>query len=148
MNHRENAFNAPIRVTYRPPKVLLYLMTLSHFGALPCLLFVSLTVWLTGPLLVLILTNYYFFVRGFSRQQHARYCPQLCLGKDNRWSLLTASDESLAIQLQPGAFVHRLLLVLRFKAENGNSWSFILSPENVESHTLRRLRVRLLHGNL
>ena len=145
MTHRENAFNLPIRIAYRPPVALIQLMTFSHAGALLCLLMVSLAHWQIGMLIMLISINYYSFYRDYHKQSKAQPCPQLCLGRENEWSLI-ADDDALVMQLRNGALVHRLLLVLRFTSENGKSYCFYLNSKNVEANTLRRLRVRLLHG--
>lgn len=146
MVYRENAFNIPIRISYRPPLILVYLMTFSHTGALLCLFFVAVPPLLLGLLMLVTTVNYCLFIRGFFQQQRMLPCPQLCLGKENEWSLLLGHNEVLSLQLRPGALVHRLLLVLRFSTENRKFYCFILNAENVESNTLRRLRVRLLHG--
>jgi Membrane-bound toxin component of toxin-antitoxin system len=146
MNHRDNAFNLPIRIYYRPPKALMYFMSTAHTGALLCLFPVVLPLWLKALLMILVAANHIRFFRCFSKQQTAESRPQLFLSRDDVWSLIDADNNAVPLTLQPGALVHRLLLVLRFIAEDGKSYAFILRPENVEQNTLRRLRVRLLHG--
>ncbi|MFT7459648.1 MAG: hypothetical protein ACI909_002330 [Planctomycetota bacterium] len=146
MIYRDNAFSVPIRIHYRPPRSLLYLMAFSHFGAALCLLLSSLPYWLSVLLILLVTACFSFFYQDFNKQQVATITPQLCLGKENEWSLIDGNDEVRSIKLRPSALAHSLLLVLRFSDVEGRSYSFILNAENVEKNTLRRLRVRLLHG--
>jgi len=146
MEHKDNAFSLPIRIVYLPPQALMYLMTFSYTGALLCLLPLAWPLWSKGVLISLLMANYIRFYRRFNRGKTVAFRPQLFLNRDDEWSLLANANNVMAATLLPGAFVHRLLLVLRFVAEDGKSHTFILSPENVEHNTLRRLRVRLLHS--
>lgn len=146
MEHKDNAFSLPIRIDYQPPQALMYFMTFSYTGALLCLLPLAWPFWSKGVLISLLMANYIRFFRRFNRDKAVALRPQLFLNKDDEWSMLANDNNLLAVTLLPGAFVHRLLLVLRFIAEDGKSHAFILSPQNVEHNTLRRLRVRLLHS--
>ena len=146
MNHRDNAFNVPTRITYRPPITLLHYMAFTHIGAIACLCVVSVSIFISGILSVLIIVNYFLYYRKFESQREAVPSVELCLGNSNEWTALGLDDDVMTLRLLPGALVHQRLLILRFVDENGRSYCFILSKENVAIAVLRRLRVRLLHG--
>ena len=100
MKFRKNAFNAAIRIPYRPPQALMYFVTFNHVGAAVCLFFVSLPLWLIGLLLMLLTTHYWFFIQTFRKQRRPEVCPQLCLGMENEWSLVCGNNEKLSMRLQ------------------------------------------------
>jgi len=147
MNHRDNAFSLPIRIPYQVPKKLRYFIAFTHAGALLCLFPIALPLWLRALCMILVVINYLRLMRSFDAGQSVENRPCLLLKKNDEWFLLDADGDVIALSIRNGAFVHRLLLVLRFVAENGKSYCFILSPDNVDHNTLRRLRVRLRHGN-
>ena len=146
MTHRDNAFNVPIRISYRPPLSLLYFMAFTHLGAIVSLALVSVPIVIFWLLLALILGNGFFHYRNFKSQSAATPGLELCLGKANEWTLLGLEDDVMTLRLLPGAVVHQLLLILRFVDENGRSHCFILNKDNVAVDIRRRLRVRLIHG--
>ncbi len=147
MNFRDNPFNLPIRIHYRPPNSLVYFLTVSHVGALLCLFPTAFSVWWKAMLAGLLALNYIYYFPGLLRARIQEPRPQLCLNRENEWSLVNTANDALALTLHTGALVHRLLLVLRFTATDGQTYSFILTPKNVDLNTLRHLRARLLHGN-
>ncbi len=146
MGYRDNAFNLPIRIDYQAPKALVYFITVTHTGALLCLSMPALPLWMRMSCMVPVLVHYLWLMRGFNTGQSVKNRLQLLLDKNNKWSLLNAENVAARMTLQTGAFVHGLLLVLRFVAESGKSYCFILTPANVDHDSLRRLRVRLRHG--
>ena len=87
MNYRENAFNVPIHIDYRSPKSILYLQSPSHSGALICLFFVFLPLRAKGAVILCVLTSYCHFYLDLKKQSNALSCPQLCLSRENAWSL-------------------------------------------------------------
>ena len=146
MNHRDNEFNIPVRITYRPPITLLHYMAFTHIGAIICLCVVSLSIFLFGILSVLIIVNYFLYYQKFESEREAVPSVELCLGNSNEWTALMLVDDVMTLRLLPGALMHQLLLILRFVDENGRSFCFVLSKENFAIDILRGLRVRLLHS--
>ncbi|MBT7951076.1 MAG: hypothetical protein HN764_05585 [Gammaproteobacteria bacterium] len=145
MKHRDNAFSLPIRIIYQPPATLLYFMTFIHVGSLFCLIYVGFPIWLKLLIVLLISINYLRFYTDFVRNTDSEHKPVLILGRENKWTLIDAEKNAQAVKLEPAAYVHRLLLVLRFTVNGGKTYPFILTSENVERNILRRLRVRLRH---
>jgi hypothetical protein len=147
MQHRDNAFSLPIRILYRPPNTLLYFMILIHAGAMFCMFPIALSLELKAVILILMTLNFLRFYAAFSHDTQVKHQPLLLLNRDNEWTLIDKDNNAVALKLEPGAFVHSLLVVLRFSVAEKKIRSFILNSENVEHNLLRRLRVRLLHDN-
>ncbi len=145
MKHKDNAFSLPIRIAYRPPKALFKFMILLHAGALLCLIPVAFPLWLKALLTLLLISYFFRFHYTYRKQIEAQKFCVLQLSRKNKWTILNNTSAVQKLELEPGAFVHSTLLVLNFACEDGKKLSFILTPENVEANSLRRLRVRLLH---
>jgi hypothetical protein len=146
MKDRDNAFNLPIRINYQPPVSLLYFITFIHVGALFCLIPVAFSICLKLLIVLLISINYLHFYSDFVRITDSEHKPVLLLNRENKWTLIDTEKNAEAVKLEPAAYVHRLLLVLRLTVKGGKTYPFILTSENVERNILRRLRVRLRHG--
>ena len=121
------------------------LLTFIHTGALVCLLLPVFPLWSKGVLALIVLCSYLIYTGLYIR---ARRNPvELILSPDNEWRLVDRSrrDHNWSrMTLIPGAFVHPRLVVLNLKGAPGK-FAFLLTPENVESNCLRRLRVRLCY---
>ena len=146
MNHTDNAFNIPIRITYRSPIILLHYTAFTYINAIICLCVVSLSIFIFGILSVLIIVNYFFYSQKLESQREALLSVELCLGNLNEWTPLGLADDVMTLRLLPGVLAHQLVFIFRFVDENGRSYCFVLSKENVAIDILRRLHVRLLHS--
>jgi len=147
MKHRDNAFSLPIVIPYQPPTQLAYFITFSHFGAVLCLLTVNLMMWIKTLFISLILFNYIYSILTYRRAKRSTNRTILLLNRENAWSMIGPNNSKQNLTLNAEGFVHRLLVIIRFKTAYGDKLSFILTNENVEKNTLRRLRVRLRHDN-
>jgi len=145
MTQTENAFTATFRIPYRPPRGLIRYLTAVHAGALFCVLNTSLPLAVVMPVWLLVIGNYTVLARRFFRQRNAPDRPCLCLDGRNNWFLIR-NGQKKSLRMCNGILVHRLVIVLRFRTSNESTVSFLLTRENVVPDTLRRLRVRLLHG--
>ena len=146
MGNRDSVFTLPLRITYRPPRLVFYIVMLSHLGALACVRVTSLPEPLQLSLAAVLVMHMSFAWFSCRRQRNTAQAPVLCLGSDGDWILVEADDEH-RIELCEAALVHRLLVVLRFRGQKGQRWDFVLNHENVDRTTLRRLRVRLIHDS-
>ena len=145
MHKKESAFSVFIRISYRPPSALLYLIFISHFGAVFSVCYAVLPFIPTLLFVLLILASFIHSLYQFRQMKMRPSAPQLCLNKNNEWLVI---DKGIAysVRLKPATLVHSCLIVLRFSGGLKNLRCFVLNRENVEKQTLRRLRVRLLHG--
>jgi len=66
----------------------------------------------------------------------------LLLDSSDAWWLCDSVHRQ-PLQLLPGPFVHPQLVMLRFRTSDCSLRTIVLSPDNAEQATLRRLRVRL-----
>ena len=145
MHKKESAFSVFIRISYRPPTTLLYLIFTSHIGAVCSVYYAVLPLLPALLCTALILASFVHSMYQFRQMKMRPSAPQLCLTKKNEWLIV---DEGIVhkVKLKPAALVHPRLVILRFKSELKGSRCFILNSENVEKNAFRRLRVRLLHG--
>jgi hypothetical protein len=147
MKHRDNAFSLPIVIPYQPPTQLAYFITFSHFGAVLCLLTVNLMMWIKTLFIAFILVNYIHFILNYLSSRQSANKTILLLNRENVWSMISPNKSKQNLILTAEGFVHRFLVVIRLKTVQGDKLSFVLTNENVEKNTLRRLRVRLRHDH-
>ncbi|MEO5573230.1 MAG: protein YgfX [Gammaproteobacteria bacterium] len=122
------------------------LLLLAHAGALALLLLVPLPArikillaCLVGGSLILTL-NTYALLRG-----RWAIVSAVCEG-DGQWSLRTATGREFDVRLLPGSYVNTALVILNFSVDKGwRNYSMVLMPDSLDTLTLRRLRVQLLH---
>lgn len=135
----DSPLELPIFISYRPPKRVVAFNTLVHAGAVFCLLLADVpqSVALLGG--VGILVHVVFYLEGFLHPE------TICfkLNRGERWQLLRAGCDAIDLELLPGALVHPRIVVLCFKEPGGRLRSCVLTHDNLDARTLRRLRVRL-----
>ncbi len=145
--NREFPLEMPIFIDYRPSLRLGIFNTLIHFGAIFCLLLTDIPLVLTGLVGTCVLVHYACYARRYLRALNGRTKALLKLDKQNRWQLIRAggetSEEIIDLDLLPGTLVHPLIVALRFKDETGRIRACVMTPDNLDKQTLRRLRVRL-----
>lgn len=135
----ESPFELPIFIHYHPSKRVCVANTLVHFGAIFCLLLTDLPIVaevLTGAC---ILALYGLYLKRFLSPKKV----VLKLDKHDHWQLLRNDDETVDLRLLPGALVHPRIIILCFKEPTGRTRSCVLTSDNLDAQTLRRLRVRL-----
>lgn len=139
----ESPFTLPIRIYYRPPDSLLIFLSVIHIGAVVCLMSLSAPLWSRVLLVLIVLCSYFIYTFEFLRAR--RRCMELILLPDNEWRVVDSTGDNrrwCQMALSTGAFVHPGLVVLKLRGPMGK-YSFLLTGENVDIDTLRRLRVRL-----
>ena len=145
--NREFPLEMPIFIDYRPSLRLGIFNTLIHFGTVFCLLLTAIPLALAGLVGTCVLVHYVCYARRYLRALNGRTRVLLKLDKQNRWQLIRAGGEApgeiIELDLLPGTLVHPLLVALRFKDETGRIRACVVTPDNLDKQTLRRLRVRL-----
>ena len=139
---RENRFLLPIRVDYQSPRILQLFLLVIHSGAIFCVLSSALSATLQFFLISLICLINLKHYQQYCLEKRLENRPKLILDKDNNWRIILSRVGEVSCRLLPGAFVHRLLVVLRFIDESGRRHTFIFCPDNINNDEFRRLRVR------
>ena len=138
--HRmESPFELPIFVHYRPSKRVCVANTLVHFGAIFCLFLTDLPIVATVLTGTCILALYSLYLKQFFSPGKVVFK----LDRHDRWQLLRDGHETVDLRLLPGALVHPRIIILSFKEPTGRTRSCVLTSDNLDARTLRRLRVRL-----
>lgn len=141
----DSAFELPIQIAYRPPGWLVLALSISHSGAIICIYALPVPLWLKAAMVVVICIS---LLRSLYQFLNSRYIVppiKLILNAADEWRLADRRDTRPVILL-PGALVHPLLLVLRFK-DGRRIYPVILTPGTLNRAVFRRLRVRLRFGN-
>lgn len=132
----------PLHITVRPSSRVVLGLYAGHLGAF-LTLFLNGLPWPANGLIAVGLFCSLLQARSrFILLRHPQCVVRLVLGGSGEWWLTTAGGDTTAATLVPGAFVHPWLVVLTFRAEAGR-YQVILTPEQVDPQTFRRLRVRL-----
>ena len=139
-----SAFELPICIAYRPPRAVLALVFVIHAGALLCIWFAGLRAVLSWGLTVLVCANGVRLLRALWRERCLQHAILLQLDPRDQWTIRMHDAEWQPAYLLPGAFVHPLCQVLRFRTPAGVH-AFILTRASAPGDVLRRLRVRLRH---
>ena len=115
------------------------LNTLVHTGAIFCLFLAELPLAVTVLIGATVLINFSFYLKRFLSPEN------LCfkLDKNDQWQLLRDNREAVGLRLLPGALVHPQIVALCFKEPSGHTRYCVLTHDNLDRQTLRRLRVRL-----
>ena len=137
-----SAFDLPIRIEIKPSKWLAVGLATSHVGAILLLWFVDLAMWIKMLLAIAamlsLIHSFYFYVW----QNSPRSLIELILNDNEEWLLTRNDGRVVEAYLRQGAFVHPMLIVLPFRY-GLHFTAVILTPDQVNADTLRRLRVRL-----
>lgn len=129
----------PIFIHYRPSKRVGIFNTLVHAGALFCLFLSDIPATATMLVITAVLTSYGFCLRRFL------FPDETCfrLDRHDRWQLLRDNHEAVDLKLLPGALVHPHIVALCFREPGGRTRYCVLTHDNLDGQTLRRLRIRL-----
>ena len=135
----ETPLERPIFIPYRPSKRICLFNSLAHAGAVFCLVLADIPHGLAGLFAAGVLAHYGYCLKQFLFPENI--CFKLDRGE--RWQLLRDNHEAVDLELLPGALVHPQLVVMCFKEPTGRTRSCVLTRDNLDAQTLRRLRVRL-----
>ena len=129
----------PIFIPYRPSMRVCLFNTLAHAGAIFCLVLADLPHTVTVLIGAGVLTHYGFYLKRFLSPENICFK----LDRGDRWQLLRPGRAAVDLRLLPGALVHPNIVVLCFREPGGRTRSCVLTRDNLDAQTLRRLRVRL-----
>ena len=129
----------PIFIPYRPSIRVCLFNTLVHAGAIFCLVMADLPHAVTVLVGVGILMHYGFYLKRFFSPENICFK----LDREDRWQLLRPGRAAVDLELLPGALVHPRIVVLCFREPGRRTRSCVLTRDNLDAQTLRRLRVRL-----
>ena len=135
----DSPLELPIIIPYRASKRVALFNALVHLGAVFCLLLAHLPHAVAVLIGSGILAHYGLCLKRFLYPENT--CFKLDRGE--RWQLLRAGHDAVDLELLPGALVHPRIVVLCFREPGGRTRSCVLTHDNLDARTLRRLRVRL-----
>ena len=135
----EAPFELPIFIHYRPSVRVGIFNTLVHIGAIFCLFLADIPATVIVFTGTCVLIHYGFYITRFLSPE------EICFKLDNhdQWQLLSDNHEAVNLRLLPGALVHPQIVILRFRDAAGRTHPCVLTQDNLDKQTLRRLRVRL-----
>ena len=135
----ETPFELPIFIHYRPSVRVGIFNTLVHFGAIFCLFLADIPAAAIVIAGTCVLVHYGFYLTRFLSPE------DICfkLDKHDQWQLFSDNREAVNLRLLPGALVHPQIVVMCFKDPAGRTHPCVLTHDNLDRQTLRRLRVRL-----
>ena len=129
----------PIFIPYRPSKRVCLFNTLVHAGAIFCLVLADLPYTVAVLVAAGVLAHCGFYLKRFFSPENTCFK----LDRDDRWQLLRPGRAAVDVRLLPGALVHPKIVVLCFREPGSRTHSCVLTHDNLDATTLRRLRVRL-----
>ena len=135
----ESPLELPIFIHYRPSKRVGVFNALVHAGAIFCLFLSGIPATATALIGTAVLTNYGFYLKRYLFPEDACFR----LDRHDRWQLLQGNREAVDLRLLPGALVHPKIIALCFRGLSGRTRYCVLTHDNLDKQTLRRLRVRL-----
>jgi hypothetical protein len=116
--------------------VVIHALALAVLVA-PLNLSLALRVILTGVVVI-----------SFIWQMTRRRPHRLIWEADGEWQLLYGNGNEYTGQLRPDSYVSTLLVILRFRLEQGGRCTVVMLPDMLDSESFRRLRVRLHQARL
>ena len=135
----ETPLELPIFIPYRPSKRVCLFNSLVHAGALFCLVLTDIQFGLAGLIGAGVLAHYGCYLKQFLFPEDVCFK----LDRGDRWQLLRENHEAVDLKLLPGALVHPRIVVLCFREPGRRTRACVLTHDNLDQQTLRRLRVRL-----
>ena len=146
MTSDKSNFELPIRFPLTASKWLIAVVYFSHIGALACIYFSNISVFLLQAMysIVLLSLAYCHYKMIYLPKRDPT---ELLLNDKDEWYIIDdmlgeTEGEMIPIELLPESFVHTHLIVLMFR-QGRYKRAVILTPDNISRTTCRRLRVRL-----
>lgn len=134
----------PLRLTPKPSRILITLLTVGHLGAIAVLFPLDLALMIKLGLAALLVVSLIVALRKQPGRVGEGGVQTLIWKSDGDWILETTEGETLNATLHESTYVHPWLVVLNFRLENKRDLlSFALAPDALDAETFRELRVRL-----
>ncbi len=134
----------PLRLTPKPSRILMALLTLGHLGALSILFPLDFPIVIKGLIAVVLLLSLVVAWRKQPGKVGEGGVKTLTWQADGEWLLGTVDGKQLQANLHESTYVHPWLVVLNFRQQAKRGiLSFTLAPDALDKETFRELRVRL-----
>jgi toxin CptA len=137
------AYVAPLRLECRPSRYLLIALIAVHGLALLVLLPLPVAWWTKLPVALAIAAQWLVFWRRHVVLTAPLAVKRLVWTGEDRWELVNGDGALREARLLPGAYVHPLLVILRFLTEDKRSCAVVLPRDSLAPDDHRRLRVQL-----
>lgn len=139
------AYAAPQRFECRPSRFLLIAAGGVHVLALLVLPTLPLAWWIQLPVVMAVMAQGLVIWRRYGMPTAPQAIKRLVWIDANRWELLGGDGMRHEAALQPGAYIHPWLVILRFSLGEGDkrSCTAVLPRDSLDPDSHRRLRVRL-----
>ena len=134
-------FEQPIRLSLESSKWVIAIIYSSHIGALVCIYFSNIPLFLMQMAWFMILISLVYWHVTYIFQPK-KYPAELLLNDKDEWYIIDNKAGSCPVALLPESFVHTHLLVLIFK-QGKRKRVVILTTDNTCPEMFRRLSVRL-----
>lgn len=125
-------------------RIFIALMGFIHMGAIVCVLFLDIFLWIKLGFVAVIIINFiYTLYRNVL--QHKKSIVKVWQVTSGEWQLVTHKGELLKAHLRGDSVVTRYLIILNFSLQG--TWrrkTLLLFPDMFDRQTFRRLRVQLL----
>lgn len=141
MDEQKAVFEVPLRIPYVPPRWLLPYLIISGSGAIVCLISLNL-IWPLKAFLVLLVGA--VLIRSDFRQI-TRQQSGLVLDAKDRWFIIVAGKSGVPARLVQASITLPGFIVLVLQTADEKKFRFFLTAENLDSTTMRRLRIRLYY---
>ena len=139
MDEPDSGFNAPIRINYNAPYWLKWYLFFSATGAGLCVYFANIDWHFRGCILLIALFCLYRRDLPLLRQPDF----ELVLDQRDRWKLIVTGKAAETVSLVQACIPVAGLVTLTLKSRMGKRYTLLLTESNMDTTTLRRLRVRL-----
>ncbi|MDT8384687.1 MAG: protein YgfX [Gammaproteobacteria bacterium] len=134
----------PLRLSPKPSRILIALLTVGHLGAIAILLPLDIHLIIKLGIAIVLAVSLVIAVRKQPGRTGEGGVQTLIWQADGDWLLETADGETLDARLHESTYVHPWLVVLNFRlTDRPGLLSFTLAPDALDKETFRALRVRL-----
>ena len=133
----------PLRLERRSSRHLLVAMIVVHSLALLMVPPLPVAWWIKLPLAMAISAQWLVSWRRQVAFTSPLAVKRLVWTGGNRWELFGAGGASCEARLLPGAYIHPLLVILRFATEGKGNRAVVLPGDSLDPDGHRRLRVQL-----
>ncbi len=139
---QDNSFIQVIRLPVNTTGWLPVYIAVIHSGAAGLLFVTAIPVLVQWLCCIAVLVHAGWLTYKLLPPFNDRVPHEVLLKPDDSWWLTDGQGHSQPAWLQPGAFIHPLLLVLRFQSPDGGKRAVIVADHDTAAR-VRRLRVRL-----
>jgi hypothetical protein len=138
----DNVFLQTLRIPIRASRVLLGSILACHLGALLLLPAADLPRWLAALLGAAVIASLAHALHRHLAHADPEAPREWLLNAEGEWWLIDNGGRVWPARLRPDACIHPVLSVLVFRVRD-RTFPLLLTRDNIDPDTFRRLRVRL-----